>query len=243
MHAARAPAAHAPHTRREPAGRPLRAAFENTAPICDHVRPDAPPARPNGGTAERHAPTPEDPKTRRNPTTRRTNDRGRRADRAARHRPTARADHRPRPPDRGHLPPQRPPRPGRLRQGRPRHLRGHRRPVGRGGQRHRRVPRHRPHRRAPRRTPAPGRRARHRTARHRPRLPYDGRPLGDTQARTRSGASIVAVVRSGQVHASPRPDFVFAAGDTVVVVGTGEEPPPSRRSSPTADRVCTLRSN
>ncbi|MFC6884421.1 MULTISPECIES: cation:proton antiporter regulatory subunit [Actinomadura] len=55
-----------------------------------------------------------------------------------------------------------------------------------------------------------------------PGSPYDGRPLGDTQARTRSGASIVAVVRSGQVHASPRPDFVFAAGDTVVVVGTGE---------------------
>jgi TrkA domain protein len=52
--------------------------------------------------------------------------------------------------------------------------------------------------------------------------PYDGRVLGDTQARTRTGASIVAVVRDGQVIASPRPDFVFAAGDIVVVVGTGE---------------------
>jgi K+:H+ antiporter subunit KhtT len=52
--------------------------------------------------------------------------------------------------------------------------------------------------------------------------PYDGRPLGDTQARTRTGASIVAVVRDGQVVASPRPDFVFRARDIVVVVGTDE---------------------
>jgi TrkA domain protein len=52
--------------------------------------------------------------------------------------------------------------------------------------------------------------------------PYDGRPLGDTQARTRTGASIVAVVRDRDVIASPRPDFVFVAGDVVVVVGTAE---------------------
>ncbi|MEJ3746994.1 cation:proton antiporter regulatory subunit [Actinomycetes bacterium KLBMP 9797] len=52
--------------------------------------------------------------------------------------------------------------------------------------------------------------------------PYDGRALGDTRARTRTGASIVAVVRGGQVIASPRPDFVFGADDIVVVVGTQE---------------------
>ncbi|CAO5254838.1 cation:proton antiporter regulatory subunit [Frankia sp. AgKG'84/4] len=52
--------------------------------------------------------------------------------------------------------------------------------------------------------------------------PYAGRPLGDTQARTRTGASIVAVVRDHVVHASPRPDFRFDAGDIVVVVGTPE---------------------
>jgi TrkA domain protein len=52
--------------------------------------------------------------------------------------------------------------------------------------------------------------------------PYDGRPLGDTRARTRTGASIVAVVRDGQVVASPRPDFVFRGGDVVVVVGTDD---------------------
>jgi K+:H+ antiporter subunit KhtT len=51
---------------------------------------------------------------------------------------------------------------------------------------------------------------------------YEGRMLADTRARTRTGASIVAVVRRGQVMASPRPDFWFSAGDIVVVVGTAE---------------------
>lgn len=52
--------------------------------------------------------------------------------------------------------------------------------------------------------------------------PYDERPLSDTRARTRTGASIVAVIRSGEIIASPRPDFVFHPGDLVVVVGTDE---------------------
>lgn len=52
--------------------------------------------------------------------------------------------------------------------------------------------------------------------------PYDGRALADTRARTRTGASIVAVVRDRDVIASPRPDFTFAPGDVVVVVGTAE---------------------
>ncbi|MFC7108305.1 cation:proton antiporter regulatory subunit [Nonomuraea rubra] len=46
--------------------------------------------------------------------------------------------------------------------------------------------------------------------------------MGDARVRTRTSASIVAVVRSGQVFASPGPDFPFSAGDIVVVVG-GEE--------------------
>ncbi|HEY3501316.1 MAG TPA: TrkA C-terminal domain-containing protein [Actinocatenispora sp.] len=54
----------------------------------------------------------------------------------------------------------------------------------------------------------------------RPGSPYVGRPLGDTQARTRTGASIVAVLRRGEALPSPGPDFTFAAGDLVVVVGT-----------------------
>lgn len=52
--------------------------------------------------------------------------------------------------------------------------------------------------------------------------PYDGRPLGDTQARTRTGASIVAILRNGVPHPSPAPDFPMRAGDFVVTVGTRE---------------------
>lgn len=52
--------------------------------------------------------------------------------------------------------------------------------------------------------------------------PFDGRTLGDTRARTRTGASIVAVIRAGAIIGSPRPDFVFHPGDLVVVVGTVE---------------------
>ncbi|HEX8626990.1 MAG TPA: cation:proton antiporter regulatory subunit [Catenuloplanes sp.] len=50
--------------------------------------------------------------------------------------------------------------------------------------------------------------------------PFVGRRLGDTQARTRTGASIVAVLREAHVIASPGPSFCFQAGDVVVVVGT-----------------------
>jgi TrkA domain protein len=50
--------------------------------------------------------------------------------------------------------------------------------------------------------------------------PYARRPLGDTQARTRTGASIVAVLRQGAALPSPTPDFVLLPGDLVVTVGT-----------------------
>ncbi|MGW5922031.1 cation:proton antiporter regulatory subunit [Nocardia fluminea] len=53
-----------------------------------------------------------------------------------------------------------------------------------------------------------------------PNSPYASRRLGDTELRTRTRASIVAVLRAGQVLASPGPEFVFADGDMVVVVGT-----------------------
>lgn len=49
---------------------------------------------------------------------------------------------------------------------------------------------------------------------------YAGRPLGDTKARTRTGVSIVAVVRDKKVIASPTPDFTIEAGDAVIAVGT-----------------------
>ena len=50
--------------------------------------------------------------------------------------------------------------------------------------------------------------------------PYAARPLGDTQTRTRTGASIVAILRHGAALPSPTPDFVLQAGDLVVTVGT-----------------------
>jgi TrkA domain protein len=50
--------------------------------------------------------------------------------------------------------------------------------------------------------------------------PFAGRPLGDTHARTRTGASIVAVLREGTALPSPTPAFVLQAGDLIVTVGT-----------------------
>jgi TrkA domain protein len=55
-----------------------------------------------------------------------------------------------------------------------------------------------------------------------PGSPYAGRTLGDTQARTRTGASVVAVLRGDRTLASPAPDFKFEPGDYLVVVGTPE---------------------
>jgi TrkA domain protein len=52
--------------------------------------------------------------------------------------------------------------------------------------------------------------------------PYAGRVLGDTQVRSRTGASIVAVLRQAAVIPSPAPDFQLHAGDLIVVVGTRE---------------------
>ncbi|MFI9552957.1 cation:proton antiporter regulatory subunit [Nonomuraea endophytica] len=52
--------------------------------------------------------------------------------------------------------------------------------------------------------------------------PYADRQMGQARVRTRTGASIVAVVRAGQVITSPAPDFVLLAGDVIVVVGTAE---------------------
>lgn len=52
--------------------------------------------------------------------------------------------------------------------------------------------------------------------------PYRGRPLGDTRARTLTGASIVAVLRRTGPVPSPTPGFRLEAGDSLVVVGTRE---------------------
>lgn len=52
--------------------------------------------------------------------------------------------------------------------------------------------------------------------------PFDGRTLGDTALRTRTGVSVVAVMRAGHVYPSPTPDFTLTAGDLMVTVGTTE---------------------
>lgn len=51
---------------------------------------------------------------------------------------------------------------------------------------------------------------------------FAGSALGDTQARTRTGVSIVAVIRGEQSFPSPGPSFAFEPGDTIVAVGTLE---------------------
>ena len=51
---------------------------------------------------------------------------------------------------------------------------------------------------------------------------FVGRPMGDTKARTLTKSSIVAILRGGQVLASPGPDLVFEPGDIIVAVGTRE---------------------
>jgi len=50
--------------------------------------------------------------------------------------------------------------------------------------------------------------------------PFVDRPLGDTRARTRTGASIVAIVRDDHVLASPGPAEILRAGDVLVAIGT-----------------------
>ena len=47
-----------------------------------------------------------------------------------------------------------------------------------------------------------------------------GHPLGDTHARTRTGASIVAIVRNEEVLASPGPAERLYARDVLIVIGT-----------------------
>ena len=50
--------------------------------------------------------------------------------------------------------------------------------------------------------------------------PFVDHPLGDTRARTRTGASIVAIVRNEEVLASPGPAEMLHAQDVLIVIGT-----------------------
>lgn len=55
-----------------------------------------------------------------------------------------------------------------------------------------------------------------------PHSSYAGRRLGDSAMRTRTGVSIVALVRGETAIPAPGPDDVMLADDIAVVVGTAE---------------------
>ena len=52
--------------------------------------------------------------------------------------------------------------------------------------------------------------------------PAAGRSIGQQRIRTRTGASVVAVIRQPRAVPAPEPDFVIETGDTLVVAGTAE---------------------
>ena len=53
--------------------------------------------------------------------------------------------------------------------------------------------------------------------------PLAGKKIGDLEVRTRTGASIVAVVRGEGVTANPGPEVALAPGDTIGVLGTADQ--------------------
>jgi TrkA domain protein len=56
----------------------------------------------------------------------------------------------------------------------------------------------------------------------RPGSPYAGQAIADTQARSRTGVSIVAILRGDRTIPAPTPDAGLEPGDTLVVVGTAD---------------------
>ena len=51
---------------------------------------------------------------------------------------------------------------------------------------------------------------------------WNGKQLGDTRLRTRTGSSVVAILRGPYPIPSPAPVFRLAGGDTLIVIGTRE---------------------
>ena len=50
--------------------------------------------------------------------------------------------------------------------------------------------------------------------------PYSGRTIGDAQLRSRTGVSVVAIVRGEEAVPAPGPEAVLNSADYLVVVGT-----------------------
>jgi len=55
-----------------------------------------------------------------------------------------------------------------------------------------------------------------------PRSRFVGAALGATEMRTRTGVSVIAILRAGSAIPAPGPDDVLRAADTVVVVGLAD---------------------
>ncbi|HSP27559.1 MAG TPA: TrkA C-terminal domain-containing protein, partial [Ilumatobacteraceae bacterium] len=55
-----------------------------------------------------------------------------------------------------------------------------------------------------------------------PASPASGATIGDGMYRTKTGSSIVAVIRDGESIPAPGPEFPLLAGDVIVGVGTAE---------------------
>lgn len=55
-----------------------------------------------------------------------------------------------------------------------------------------------------------------------PESPCVDRSIGDARVRTRTGTSVVAVIRGDEANPAPGPEFVIRSGDTLVVVGTSD---------------------
>jgi len=52
--------------------------------------------------------------------------------------------------------------------------------------------------------------------------PYVQKTIGDARIRSRTGVSVVAVIRDERAHPAPGPEFRIEAEDTLVVVGTSD---------------------
>lgn len=52
--------------------------------------------------------------------------------------------------------------------------------------------------------------------------PLVGKSLGEADVRKRTGATVAAIEREGEVVQSPGADFAFQPGDQLIVVGSGE---------------------
>lgn len=59
--------------------------------------------------------------------------------------------------------------------------------------------------------------------------PLAGSSLRDAQLRTRTGITVIAVLRAGTTHANPPPEFDVRPGDTIVAVGLPEQVQALRR--------------